>query len=264
MNDLTASRGFPRRDRLAVAAGLAGAAALSWVYLVSASMDMYGAMDGPAAWMMHANWDGRYFILVFLMWAVMMVGMMVPSAVPAVMVYLAVARGGRDPDRPVLRAYAFAAGYLLAWTGFSLTATVLQWALARAALLSPMMESVSPVLAGTVLIGAGLYQWSSLKQACLTQCRSPTSFLCRHWRAGLDGALQLGLRHGIYCLGCCWALMLLLFVGGVMSLLWIGAIAVLVLLEKLVPFGARVGRMIGAALLAAGVSVLLAGSNHFV
>lgn len=253
--------GLLRRDRLAVAAGLAGAAALSWTYLVSASLDMYGAMDGPAAWMMHATWDGRYFFLIFLMWAVMMVGMMVPSAMPAVQIYLAVMRRSREPrGRPVLRAYAFAGGYLLVWSGFSLAATVLQWALSRVSLLTPMMESASPVLAGSVLAAAGLYQWSPLKKACLAQCRSPMAFLLRQWLPGPGGALRMGVRHGIYCLGCCWALMLLLFVGGVMSLLWIGAIAVFVLLEKLAPSGAWVGRITGAGLIAAGAAVALSAA----
>lgn len=258
MSTDSALSGFLRRDRLAVAAGLVGAAAVSWTYLVSASLDMYGAMDGPAAWMMHATWDGRYFFLIFLMWAVMMVGMMVPSAMPAVQIYLSVVRRSSEPrGRPVFRAYAFAGGYLLVWGGFGLAATALQWVLARASLLNPMMESASPVLAGAVLAGAGLYQWSPLKQACLTQCRSPMAFLSSQWRPGSGGALHMGIRHGIYCLGCCWALMLLLFVGGVMSLLWIGAIAVFVLLERLAPSGAWLGRITGAVLIAAGVAVAL-------
>lgn len=248
--------GLLRRERIAVLAGLAAAVLLCWLYLVPASLDMYGHMDGPAAWMMQSEWDGRYFTLIFLMWAAMMVGMMLPSAAPAVLLYGAVLRSRPQADRPVLRSYAFAAGYLLAWTGFSLGATALQWQLAEATLLSPMMTVASSALGGAVLIAAGLYQWSALKRACLTQCRSPLAYLAQHWRPGIAGALRMGAGHGLYCLGCCWALMLLLFVGGVMSLLWIAGITVFVLLEKLAPFGDYGGRLAGVLLIASGIGVL--------
>jgi len=246
------------RDRLAVLAGLTGAVALSWLYLVPASRDMYGAMDGLSAWMMESRWDTGYVLLIFGMWAVMMVGMMLPSAAPAILLYAMVMRNSAGAEAPVARTYAFAGGYVLAWTAFSLAATLLQWALAELALLSPMMESASPALGAALLITAGLYQWTPLKQACLTNCRSPVAFLSRHARPGVGGALRLGVHHGLYCVGCCWALMLLLFAGGVMSLLWIGAITIFVLLEKLAPFGAQGGRLSGALLVAAGVWSLLA------
>jgi predicted metal-binding membrane protein len=152
--------------------------------------------------------------------------------------------------------FAFAAGYILAWCGFSVGATLLQWGLAEAALLSPMMVSASPWLGGAILIVAGVYQWTPLKYACLRQCRSPLAFLMEHWQPGMPGALRLGLRHGLYCVGCCWALMLLLFVGGVMSLLWIGAITAFVLMEKLAPYRAQGGRLSGLALVLAGAWVL--------
>jgi len=246
------------RDRLAVLAGLTGAVALSWLYLVPASRDMYGAMDGLSAWMMESRWDTGYVLLIFGMWAVMMVGMMLPSAAPAILLYAMVMRNSAGAEAPVARTYAFAGGYVLAWTAFSLAATLLQWALAELALLSPMMESASPALGAALLITAGLYQWTPLKQACLTNCRSPVAFLSRHARPGVGGALRLGVHHGLYCVGCCWALMLLLFAGGVMSLLWIGAITIFVLLEKLAPFGVQGGRLSGALLVAAGVWSLLA------
>lgn len=244
-----------RRPELAVTAGIAGTVALCWLYLVMASVDMYGPMNGIAAWMMHATWDIRYFTLMFLMWAVMMAGMMLPSAAPTILLYGAVVRNSPQPDRPVARGYAFAGGYLLAWTGFSILATLVQWQLAEAALLSPMMEAASPLLGALLLIVAGIYQWTPLKQACLSQCRSPMSYLTQAWRPGVSGALRMGAGHGLFCLGCCWALMLLLFFGGVMSLLWIAGLTLFVLLEKVAPFGAWVGRISGAGLIAAGAGV---------
>ena len=246
------------RERPAVIAGIAGAIALSWAYLVAASRDMSGAMDGVSAWMMAATWDGRYTALVFAMWFVMMIGMMLPSAAPAILIYARVLNNSAQAERPVARTYAFIAGYLLAWAGFSLAATLLQLALARAALLSPMMVSASPALGGVVLIAAGLYQFTPLKQACLTQCRGPVAFLTQNFRPGVGGALRLGAHHGLYCVGCCWALMLLLFFGGVMSLLWIAAITVFVLLEKLAPLGAQGGKLSGALLIASGLWVAAA------
>jgi predicted metal-binding membrane protein len=244
------------RERTAVIAGLAGATALSWLYLVPVSRDMYGAMHGLSAWMMQADWDARYFVLIFLMWVVMMLGMMLPSAAPAILLYATVMRSSAQTEAPVARTYAFAGGYLLAWTGFSLVATLLQWALAEAGLLSMMMQTANPVFGAALLVTAGIYQWTPLKKKCLTQCRGPAAFLTQHFRPGIRGALALGAHHGLYCVGCCWALMLLLFFGGVMNLLWIAAITIFVLLEKLAPRGAQGGRLSGALLVAAGVGLL--------
>jgi len=244
------------RERPVILTGLAGAVALSWLYLVPASRDMYGAMDGLSAWMMESTWDAGYLALIFGMWAVMMVGMMLPSAAPAILLYAMVLRNSPQAETPVARTYAFAAGYLLAWTGFSLAATLLQWGLAEAAVLSPMMVSTSPALGAGLLILAGVYQLTPLKQACLTRCRAPAAFITQHFRPGVSGALRLGAHHGLYCVGCCWALMLLLFFGGVMSLFWIGAITIFVLLEKLAPFGAQGGRLSGVLLILAGLLVL--------
>lgn len=246
-----------RRDRLAVLAGLAGAIALSWLYLVPVSRDMYGAMDGLSAWMMEGTWDGRYLLLIFLMWAVMMVGMMLPSAAPTLLLFANILRKSDAQNAPVARTYAFAGGYLLAWTAFSFAATLLQWALAETALLSPMMITTSPTLGAFILVATGIYQWTPLKQSCLKRCRSPADFLSRHWRPGFSGALRMGAWHGLYCVGCCWMLMLLLFFGGVMSLTWIAAITIFVLLEKLAPFGVQGGRLSGVLLLLAGLGVLL-------
>ena len=243
-------------DKAIVIAGLVGVVVCAWAYVILASVDMYGRMDGAAAWMMEATWDAGYLLLMFLMWAVMMVAMMLPSALPIILSFYKAARNDPEVRSPSQRIVAFAAGYLLAWSGFSVGATLLQWGLAEAALLSPMMVSASPWLGGGILIAAGVYQWTPLKSACLRQCRSPLAFLVENWRPGMPGALRLGLHHGLYCVGCCWTLMLLLFVGGVMSLLWIAAIAAFVLLEKLAPYGAQGGRLSGLALVLAGAWVL--------
>jgi predicted metal-binding membrane protein len=148
-------------------------------------------------------------------------------------------------------------GYLLVWTGFSAFATLTQWGLHTAALLSPMMVSTSSILGGILLLAAGIFQLTSLKHACLTHCRSPIGFLITHWREGTRGSLIMGLEHGTYCLGCCWILMALLFVAGVMNLIWVAIIAVFVLAEKVLPSGDLVGRVAGGMLVLAGIVLLL-------
>jgi predicted metal-binding membrane protein len=244
-------------DKALVIAGLATVIACAWVYLTRASLDMYGLMQGAAAWMMEATWDAGYLLLIFLMWATMMLAMMLPSALPTILLFHKAISNDPKVSSPPRRIFAFAGGYMLAWFGFSVGATLMQWGLAETALLSPMMVSASPWLGGALLIVAGIYQWTPLKNACLRQCRSPLAFFMEHWQPGMPGALRLGLRHGLYCVGCCWALMLLLFVGGVMSLLWIGAITAFVLLEKLAPYGVQGGRLSGVALVIAGGWVLM-------
>jgi predicted metal-binding membrane protein len=238
-----------------VVGALLGVIACAWAYLVPAALDMYGRMDGMSAWMMASTWDARYLLLMFAMWAVMMAGMMLPSALPTILLYSRALRGN-DARASITRTFIFAGGYLVAWIGFSLLATLAQWGLAEAALVSPMMESASPMLGGSILLAAGLYQWTPLKDQCLAGCRSPLAFFMQHYRPGGKGAFSAGLRHGLYCVGCCWALMLLLFVGGVMNLLWIVAIAAFVLLEKLAPYGVQGGRLSGVALAGMGIWVL--------
>jgi predicted metal-binding membrane protein len=193
---------------------------------------------------------------MFLMWAVMMVAMMVPSAAPMILLFAAIHRKQRERGRGFAPVSAFVAGYIAIWSAFSLAATLLQWGLEQAALLSPMMVGTSPMLGGGLLVVAGLYQWTPLKQACLRYCRSPIQFLSHGMRKGSGGAFVMGLEHGAYCVGCCWILMGLLFVGGVMNLLWVAAIAVFVLLEKVLPFGVLGGRVTGALLALAGLIVL--------
>jgi predicted metal-binding membrane protein len=245
-----------KHDRWLTAGALLLAVLLSWAWIVPMALDMYGAMTVPSAWMMTTNWDALHLALLFAMWAVMMVGMMLPSAAPTLLLYAALARKSDSSGSVALRVYAFAAGYLAIWTLFSLLATTLQRVLAAALVLSPMMEVQSRAWAGGLLVLAGVYQFTAAKRACLTACRSPVEFITRHWRPGRSGAFRMGLEHGLYCLGCCWALMLLLFVGGVMNLWVIAAITLFVLLEKAAPLGAQAGRLSGALLLLLGAWVL--------
>ncbi len=210
----------------------------------------------PMAMMSLHAWTTIDFGLMLAMWTIMMVGMMLPSAGPTTLVYAAVARKAAREGTPIAPTAAFVAGYLAMWTLFSLGATFAQWGLEATALLSPMMVSTSPGLGATLLAGAGLYQLTPLKDACLAHCRSPAHFIAEHWRPGTSGALRMGLEHGAYCLGCCWVLMGLLFFGGVMNLLWIAGITLFVLLEKMVPFGAGGGRLAGAGMIMAGGVVL--------
>ncbi len=252
MTEGAALAGVLQRDRAVTLASLVAVTALAWAYLVALAGDM-GAMAQVAPW------TALDAALMFVMWAVMMVGMMLPSAAPMILLYAAVCRKQRGRGHVFAPTGAFAAGYLVAWTLFSLAATALQWALEQAALVSPMMVSASAWLGGGLLIAAGVYQWTPLKHACLENCRSPVAFLSRIWRKGTGGAVAMGVHHGAYCVGCCLVLMALLFVGGVMNLLGVAAIAAFVLLEKIVPHGHLVSRASGAFLALAGVYVLVTG-----
>jgi len=222
-----------------------------WAWIVVLARDMYGPMTGASAWMMTTHWDAPHLLLLWGMWSVMMTAMMLPSAAPLILLYGAAAR--RSRQRTARRhTYALAAGYLAAWTAFSLAATVLQRALASSLLVSPMMEAGSSRVSGTLLIVAGVYQWMPLKHACLRRCQSPLGFLMARWRDGWSGAFRLGLEHGSSCIGCCWALMLLLLAFGVMNLQWIAALMLVVLLEKLAPAARAISRLLGIAAVAAG------------
>ena len=247
-----------KRDRWIVLSGLAGVSALAWCYLLLLAAGMPEMSQNPAAVLAPVQlraWDALDFVLMFLMWVVMMVAMMLPSAAPMILLFASFNRKQNEQGRPFVPTSVFVAGYLIVWVGFSLGATLVQWALDQAALLSPMMVSSSPVLGGILLVAAGVFQWTPLKNACLEHCRSPFEFLRTGWRKGARGALQMGLGHGAYCLGCCWILMGLLFFGGVMNLLWIATIAIFVLIEKAVPRGAGIGRVTGLLLVVAGVVV---------
>ncbi len=254
MAELLALEYLLRRDRLVVAVGLAVVVALAWVFLVvGAGMDTDMAdmaMDMPMPW------SPFYAVLVFVMWWVMMIAMMVPSAAPVILLFTTIRRKQVASVDPSAEAWIFCGGYLLVWAGFSLIAILTQWGLERVGLLSMAMASTSAVLAGVILLAAGLYQFTPVKYACLRHCQSPVLFLSRYWQPGAGGALRMGLRHGGYCLGSCWFLMALLFVSGVMNLFWIAGIALYVACEKLLPHGRAFSRAAGVALSASGVIVL--------
>lgn len=291
------SDGFERllkRDRAITLAGLALLCALAWVYVVSGAglgmgawemsgfspfphrmaaepmpegMDMSGmdmsGMDMSGMAMAEspapAAWSAGGWALIIAMWWVMMIAMMTPSAAPTILLYARVHRhaAANATAQQLAPTGAFASGYLLVWLGFSIAAAVLHWTLEQIGLVSAMMGSESRWLSAGVLIAAGLYQLSPLKGLCLAHCRAPVSFLSQHWRPGAVGAVRLGAMHGAYCVGCCWVLMALLFVGGVMNLVWIAALAVLVLVEKLAPRGEWIGRGVGVVLVAWGVATVV-------
>jgi predicted metal-binding membrane protein len=236
-----------KRDRAMVAFGLAGVAILSWTYLIYMDWGMRHMDVGTQTVIMPAmqHWTAWDLVLVFLMWAVMMVAMMVPTASPAILLFAEVNRRRSEQQGTLVATGRFLLGYLAAWTGFSVLATLAQWGLLTAALVSPMMESTSNALGAGLLLIAGLFQFSRLKYACLAHCRSPMGFLATEWRDGSWGAFRMGLKHGGYCLGCCWALMGLLFAFGVMNLLWVAGISMLVLAEKIAPFKRLVSSVAG-------------------
>jgi predicted metal-binding membrane protein len=229
-----------------------------WSWIVVMARDMYGPMTGASAWMMTREWDARHLLLLWAMWAVMMAGMMLPSVAPLLLLYGAAARRRSVDRRASYEIYALAAGYVTMWSLFSVAAVVAQRALSILLILSPMMTLTSPVLGAAVLLLAGIYQMTPLKSVCLRQCQSPMSFLMHRWRPGVRGAFRMGVDHGAYCLGCCWALMALLFVGGVMNLAVIAALTVFVGFEKLSPFGVRTARASGVVMIGAGIWMLLA------
>ena len=239
-----------------VIVAIAFIAAIAWaytIYVAGTGMDM-GDMQMGMAMADMRSWSGPDFGLMYAMWIVMMVAMMAPSAAPMLLMFAAVNRKRREREAPYVPTGFFLAGYMVVWAAFSLAATGGNWGLHQASLLSSMMgASTSGYLGGTLLLLAGAFQWSPLKSACLKQCRTPMGFLMTSWREGHQGALRMGLEHGGLCLGCCWALMLLLFVLGVMNLVWIAALAAFVLAEKVAPMGEWFSRSSGVLLAGWGI-----------
>ncbi len=264
MND-TALELVLKRDRHVVIIAILVTSALAWAYVLKLSIDMNASnmsgmdMSNMNEMLMPAfqAWTWAEFFFMLTMWIVMMIGMMTPSVAPMLLLYARVGRQARQQNYPFAATSWFALGYLLIWTIFALLATCTQWGLERLTLLSPMLASQSHILGGGLLIAAGIYQWLAVKDICLTQCQSPLTFIQQHggFSATQRGALKLGLKHGLYCVGCCWALMLLLFVGGVMNTLWIAALTVLILLEKITPTSRLIPRLAGLFFISLGLSV---------
>jgi predicted metal-binding membrane protein len=238
-----------RHERIVVATLMVATPLLCWAWIAPMARDMYGTMEGASAWVMTADWDAAHLLLLFAMWAAMMTAMMLPSASPLVLLYAGALRAKADAT-VAGKTYALAAGYLLVWLLFSAAATVLQRVLASLSILTSMMEPATPLATALLLAVAGIYQLSPAKRACLRVCRSPLSFLLQRWPDRALAAFSLGIRHGAYCVGCCWALMLLLFAGGVMNLAVIVGLTLWVLIEKWLPFGDRAARVSGVLLLA--------------
>ncbi len=255
------------RHRAVAGAAIALLALMAWAWLLAGagmrmqplvSLAPLSAGDAPASGMGMAGsmaWSARHFALMFFMWWVMMVAMMLPSAAPTILLYARAASNARDGVKPATG--GFLIGYLLVWGAFSLAATLLQLLFERAGLLAPMfMASQSRWLSAAVLLSAGIYQLSPLKNICLRHCRNPAEFLAGHYRPGSNGALRMGIRHGTYCVGCCWLLMTLLFVGGVMNLAWIALLTVMVAAEKLFRWGRYVSIGMAVGCIAWGAILL--------
>lgn len=243
-----------RHERLLVIGSLLAVIIASWAYLFGGA-GMMEEMDGMLMPMASGPWTFSDVVLMLLMWEVMMAAMMLPSAAPMILLYTKIARNHTNAF-PVPLSSLFTLGYLGVWTAFSIGAVALQLLLQQLAFLSPMMVATNTIFAGLVLVSTGIYQWLPLKQACLQHCRSPLEYVLTQWRHGALGAFWMGARHGLYCLGCCWMLMLLLFVGGVMNMAWIAGLALFVLVEKLAPAGGWLGRGAGLVLLGWGLLTL--------
>ncbi|GMG82296.1 DUF2182 domain-containing protein [Paralimibaculum aggregatum] len=259
--------GVLRRDRAVLIGAMGVLFVLAGLYTVlGLGMEMTALemtrMAGPAqmpGMTQPAAWGAEHALLVFLMWWVMMIAMMMPAVAPVILLYAVLLRRTSEAALAPRAAAAFLAGYLAAWAGFGLAAALAQWWLEAVGLVSArMMTLVGTVPGALVMILAGAYQFSPLKDACLTHCRSPAEFIARRRRPGIAGAARMGAEHGIYCLGCCWVLMALLFVGGVMNLYWIVGLAALVAAERLAPIGRQVSRVAGAGLIAWGAWALSA------
>lgn len=251
-----------RRERIAIASSIVLVTALAWAYLIQINAGMSAAGESGSMMVtmgtaMTMPWGARELLLAFVMWAVMMVGMMTAPAAPVLLLFARTHSSSEANGLP-LAVLMFALGYITVWLGFSALAAILQLALHQATLLSPVMSASSPYLGGAILIAAGAYQLTPFKRACLTQCQTPLGFLMANWRSGNSGAFRMGLHHGAFCLGCCWALMLVLFVVGVMNLAWVAVIAAFILIEKITTSGVFVSR-VGAGIMIAFGLVLIAG-----
>ena len=254
-----------KRDRVVILSALFATAALAWRYLLHVARDMHamdmGAMGMGAVMPNVRPWTAVDFIMMFLMWSTMMVAMMIPTAAPMILAFATISRRRHEQQLPYVPTAIFVGTYILVWCGFSLVATLANWALHHGGFMSSMMGSAVPSVGGLLLIAAGVFQWTPLKHACLGRCRTPIGFLMTEWREGYRGAVTMGLRHGSICLVCCWALMALLFVLGVMNIVWIAALTVFVLLEKVGPKTLWVSRASGAFLVAWGL--WLTGTTMF-
>ena len=247
-----------RRDRLILLASLSAVIMAAAIYTVNMARQLNSPMDVAQMAAGHSQLSGvNGLLMLFAMWTVMQVAMMSPTAVPMILMHGKIERHNQPERLPFLRSAIFFLGYIIIWAAFSLAFAGLQIGLQSAELLTPMMASSNALLTGGILIAAGLFQFSTLKQACLKQCRSPVTYLMTDWRNGRSGALMMGLKHGVHCVGCCWIIMALLFAAGVMNLFWMAIITAFVLIEKLTARGDYFGRVVGGGLIVGGILVII-------
>ena len=248
-----------KRDRIVIISGLILISLLAWLYIIYLYRQM-SDMNMEAlffAMPMTPAWTATDFILLFLMWFVMMIAMMTPSVAPLILIFAVVNRKRKEQQNPFVPTGYLFAGYFFIWAAFSLLATSLQWLLQHISLLTPEMRITSKILGGSILIVAGIFQFTPLKKTCLNYCRTPIDFIHRSWKEGKTGAISMGIENGIYCVGCCWTLMVLLFVSGIMNLLWVALIAFFVLIEKVSANARWVSPVAGAALIIYGMIIML-------
>lgn len=240
------------RDKLVLLGGVGVITALCWAYMIYMAWAM-AHMDIVAMWMPPRAgtraWGMYDFWMLFLMWSAMMTAMMAPAITPFVLIYAAVAKRRKHQGQPYVPTAVFLSGYLASWVLFSVVISLIQWSLHGSGLLDPVMNSQSQLMSGLVLVLAGVYQWTLWKDVCLHQCRTPLNFVMTHWREGPGGALRMGLSHGVYCIGCCWALMAVFFAVGVMNILWMALISLFVLTEKFLGGPSRLFRAVTGLLL---------------
>ncbi|HEY6975710.1 MAG TPA: DUF2182 domain-containing protein [Chitinophagaceae bacterium] len=248
-----------KRDRIIIISGLILISLIAWLYIIYLYRQMfYMNMDALFfAMPMTPVWTITDFILLFLMWFVMMIAMMTPSVAPLILIFALVNRRRKEQQNPFVSTGYLLGGYFFIWAAFSLLATSLQWLLQHISLLSPEMRITSRILGGSVLIAAGIFQFTSLKKTCLSYCQTPVDFIHRNWKEGKTGAMRMGIENGIYCVGCCWILMVLLFVAGIMNLFWVALIALFVLIEKVSAQTRWVSPVAGAALIMYGMTIML-------
>lgn len=251
-------QGTLKRERRLVLWAMVSLAALAWTYTVYLGLQ-HQSMVGTMATPMMMQWSAADAMFMFIMWAVMMFAMMLPSVTPTVLIFARVREKRKVAGQIFAPTGAFVIGYLLVWVGFSLLATTANWLLHTGGMMSSIMGNVGSQTGGLLLVAAGVFQWTPLKKTCLDHCRSPMSFLMQHWREGRSGAVFMGLHHGIYCLGCCWVLMLLLFALGVMNLPWVALLAIVVLVEKILPRGEILSLVLGGLLIGWGAWLIIAG-----
>jgi len=259
MNNTKLMENILKKDRLIIISSLFIISLLAWVYIIYLYKQM-AVMNMDAlffAMPMTPSWTMTDFALLFLMWFVMMIAMMTPAVAPLILIFAMVNRQRKQQNRPFVNTAYLMTGYFVVWAAFSLAATSLQWLLQQISMLNPEMKTTNKILGSVILIATGIFQFTAFKHTCLQYCRTPIEFVHRHWKEGKPGALRMGIQNGFYCLGCCWMLMVVLFVAGIMNLLWVAIIALFVLIEKISSQTKWISYVAGFVLILYGVLFLI-------